>query len=149
MLCQRPAMDQLKHRASVSKLKRTLQHKFLNMVPATESLVLLNEWVGIWSCWVGGGGRLPSRDAQEVVKDRIHNHELPTRSTCGALPKAVDIRLEHREELQRTKQETDLRETVYRSGGIWRQEPRETSMSFQFVSQKWTGKELEYNAFHN
>lgn len=62
-------MAQLKHRASVSKLKRTLQHKVLNMGPATESLVLLNEWVGIWSCGVGGGGTLPSRDAQEAVKD--------------------------------------------------------------------------------
>ena len=63
------------------------------------------------------------------MKDRIHNHELPTRSTCGALPKAVDIRLEQREELQRIKQETDLRKTVYRSGGIWRREPRETIKS--------------------
>lgn len=38
----------------------------------------------------------------------------------------MDIRLEHREELQRIKQETDLRETDHRSGGVWQRESRET-----------------------
>ena len=38
----------------------------------------------------------------------------------------MDIRLEHREELQRIKQETDPRATVHRSGRVWRRESRET-----------------------